>query len=123
MRSLISLMEASTLPVPVADARGTSDPNGGDLGEPLKGAWLSPDEILEFLPGVDNHDYFIRAWRKILRNQEERLTRLEMFQLAKAFISLIREDQASKIQFMHKIMMVDLPNDEQGPGDINTTYR
>jgi hypothetical protein len=116
-------MEASTLPVPVADARGTSDPNVGDLGEPLKGAWLSPDEILEFLPGVDNHDYFIRAWRKILRNQEERLTRLEMFQLAKAFISLIREDQASKIQFMHKLMMVDLASDEQGPGDINTTYR
>lgn len=114
MREFINLTEGA-LP-------STSHATAPDLGQPLEGAWLNPEAVLEFLPGVDNHDYFIRAWRKVMRNQEERLTRLEMFQLAKAFISLMREDDETKMQFMRKMIVVDLPDDET-PGGINTPYR
>lgn len=114
MRNFINLLETA-LP-------STSTPTHADHGTPLEGAWLDPNELMEFLPGVDNRDYFVRAWRKVMRNQEEELTRLEMFQLAKAFISLVREDDASKMQFMRKLLVVDLADDDT-PGNINTTYR
>lgn len=101
MRNLMALMESASIP-----------PNG----ERLEGGILNPMILIDYLPGVDSPSDFELAWRKIINNQERKLTRKEIVQLAKAFISLIRQEDAAKLAFMRKLLLVST---EEDPGALD----
>jgi hypothetical protein len=127
MRDILNLLETALAlpdigpPAPPAHP-DTSHPTGGDEGRALSGTWINPQIIINLLPGIDDEELFTLAWLKVMRNEEETLTRLEMFQLAKAFISLIRQTDEVKISLIRRLTQINLADDEE-VGDFNTIYR
>lgn len=92
------------------------------MGEPLEGTFVDPSNVIKYFPSVEDEQAFKRAWRKILRNQEERLLRNEMFEIARAFCDIIRMSREKKMAFIRKIQNVEV-SDEQSDEIAHTIYR
>ena len=76
------------------------------MGSSMQGVFLNPDMMLQYFPSVQDEQAFNRAWRKIVRNQEERMSRLEMFEISRAFIDILRMPDDKKLSFMRRIINV-----------------
>lgn len=76
------------------------------MGKTMQGTFLNPDMMLQYFPSVQDKHAFNRAWRKIVRNQEERMTRLEMFEISRAFVDILRMPDDQKLSFMRRIINV-----------------
>jgi hypothetical protein len=127
MRELINLLEEAlaegTLDTThdVDMAQDVADHTAGD-GAKLQGAYLDPATISEYFPSIVDQHAFNRAWRKLVANKEENLTRNEAWELARAFIDLVRMDKPDKLSFLRRIMLVHLNPESEGEA-IKTVYR
>lgn len=123
MRQLMQLVEST---VGTGKATGMTDAvthHTSGMGDSLEGTFLNPDMMLQYFPSVQDKHAFNRAWRKVVRNQEERMTRLEMFEIARAFCDILRMQDTDKLSFMRRIMNVG-PGSDIGPDETaNTVYR
>lgn len=123
MRQLMTLMETTMgLGDPVGMSADVSQHTSG-MGNDLEGTFLNPDMMLQYFPSVQDEAAFNRAWRKVVRNEEELMTRLEMFEIARAFCDILRMSDEQKLSFMRRLMNVG-PGDAVSPDEIaNTVYR
>jgi len=90
-----------------------SDEVSSDEGR-LAGA-LDPRALAKLLPEVDDLNKFINAVRKVQRGDIATLNMLENRQLAKAFISLLRDDTQMTQKVFQKLRMVHSDAPESTP--------
>ena len=90
-----------------------SDEVSSDEGR-LAGA-LDPRALAKLLPEVDDLNKFINAVRKVQRGDIASLNMLENRQLAKAFISLLRDDTQMTQKVFQKLRMVHSDAPESTP--------
>ncbi len=95
-----------------------NEAEGNVLGEPLEGRSSTNARIvMGFFPTIDNEEYFLRGWRKIVQNNEEQLNRWELEQMGKAFVSLVRMGQQDTMKVMRRLMLVHTDADGSIPAD------
>ncbi len=75
----------------------------GDAG--LEGA-LDPRALAKLLPEVDELSRFVNAVRKVQKGDIASLSMLETRQLAKAFISLLKDDSQMTMKVLQRLRMV-----------------
>lgn len=95
---------------PIREFMTLVEGSGNGLGEPLQGT-LNPGQLADLLPLVTDRNKFISAVRKIMRNDEERLSRTEQIQLANGFASLLRDDSQTKMKAIRKMMTTHLKDE------------
>ena len=120
MRKLINLFEAATLVNdPDAMVDMDSEVQDDDDGERLKGvSGLGKSMIDGNFPSVKQQGIFYSAWLKIIANKEEDLTQFELWELGRAFVDIVRMDEAKKMRLFRKLMLVRMP-----PGDEDEPTR
>lgn len=104
MRDYMTLLEGLVDEVAISD---DDVHHTAGMGRGMEGTFLNPDMMLQYFPSVQDKHAFNRAWRKIVRNQEERMTRLEMFEISRAFIDILRMPDDQKLSFMRRIVNVN----------------
>ena len=116
MRDYINLLEG------LLDMDPEESSHTAGMGTVLKGTFVNPEVMLQYFPSVMDDQAFVRAWRKILRNQEERLLRNEMFEISRAFCDILRMPSDRKLSFIRRIMNVEVSDEDVGQ-TAQTIYR
>lgn len=79
---------------------------------PLRGS-ANVQQLLAHLPEIDDPSRFVLAFNKVRRGRENTLTRPEVEQLAKAFISLMKDDRQEKVQILRHMTTLHAPDAPQ----------
>lgn len=113
MRKLINLFEGA---VPsLTDDPDTIHDVDSDIevdhdGERLEGvSTLSLAMINDKFPSVKQPQIFYSGWLKIMANKEEALTPIELWELGRAFVDIIRMDEREKMKLFRKLILVRMP--------------